>query len=115
MDRIVDSFPPGQQQQIRTQLSQALEGVVSQQLLPTVDGALVPAFEVMNVTPAVRNMIRESKAFQLESVISTSSALGMITMDQSILALLKAGRITRDTALRHASNPDWMEKRFATL
>ena len=115
VDRIVDSFPPTQQQQIRTQLSQALEGVVSQQLLPTVDGALVPAFEVMNVTPAVRNMIRESKAFQLESVISTSSALGMVTMDQSILALLKAGRITRETALSHASNPDWMEKRFTTL
>ena len=115
VDRIVDSFPPTQQQQIRTQLSQALEGVVSQQLLPTVDGALVPAFEVMVVTPAVRNMIRESKAFQLESVISTSGALGMVTMDQSILALLKAGRITRETALRHASNPDWMEKRLAAF
>ena len=115
VDRIVDSFPPTQQQQIRTQLSQALEGVVSQQLLPTVDGELVPAFEVMSATPAVRNMIRESKAFQLESVISTSAALGMVTMDQSILALLKAGRITRETALSHASNPDWMEKRFATL
>ena len=115
VDRIVDAFPPGQQQQIRTQLSQALEGVVSQQLLPAVDGTMTPAFEVMVVTPAVRNMIRESKAFQLESVISTSSALGMTTMDQSILALLKAGRITQETALRHASNPDWMEKRFSTL
>ena len=115
VDRIVDSFPPTQQQQIRTQLSQALEGVVSQQLLPTVDGELVPAFEVMSATPAVRNMIRESKAFQLESVISTSGALGMVTMDQSILALLKAGRITRETALRHASNPDWMEKRLAAF
>ena len=112
VDRIVDSFPPGQQQQIRTQLSQALEGVVSQQLLPTVDGALVPAFEVMNVTPAVRNMIRESKAFQLESVISTSAALGMITMDQSILDLFKAGRISRETALRHASDPDRLERRL---
>ena len=115
VDRIVDTFPPAQQQQIRTQLSQALEGVVSQQLLPGVDGGLIPAFEVMLVTPAVRNMIRESKAFQLESVISTSGALGMVTMDQSILALLKAGRITRETALRHASNPDWMEKRLAAF
>lgn len=115
VDRIVDSFPPSQQQQIRTQLSQALEGVVSQQLLPGLDGGLLPAFEVMTVTPAVRNMIRESKAFQLESVISTSAALGMITMDQSILNLLKAGKISRETALRHASNPDWMERRAGSL
>ena len=112
VDRIVDSFPPAQQQQIRTQLSQALEGVVSQQLLPGVDGGLCPAFEVMSVTPAVRNMIRESKAFQLESVISTSAALGMITMDQSILDLFKAGRISRETALRHASDPDRLERRL---
>lgn len=115
VDRIVDTFPPAQQQQIRTQLAQALEGVVSQQLLPTEDGLLTPAFEVMTVTPAVRNMIRESKAFQLDSVISTSGALGMITMDQSILALVKAGKVSRETALRHASNPDQMEKRFAAL
>ena len=115
VDRIVDSFPPSQQQQIRTQLSQALEGVVSQQLLPGLDGGLLPAFEVMTVTPAVRNMIRESKAFQLESVISTSAALGMITMDQSILNLLKAGKISRETALRHASNPDWMERRAGSM
>ena len=112
VDRIVDSFPPSQQQQIRTQLSQALEGVVSQQLLPGLDGGLLPAFEVMTVTPAVRNMIRESKAFQLESVISTSAALGMITMDQSILDLFKAGRISRETALRHASDPDRLERRL---
>ena len=112
VDRIVDSFPPAQQQQIRTQLSQALEGVVSQQLLPGVDGGLCPAFEVMSVTPAVRNMIRESKAFQLESVISTSATLGMITMDQSILDLFKAGRISRETALRHASDPDRLERRL---
>ena len=115
VDRIIDTFPPGQQQQIRTQLAQALEGVVSQQLLATVDGGLAPAFEVMSVTPAVRNLIRESKAFQLDSVISTSGALGMVTMDQSILALVREGRVDRETALRHASNPDWMEKRLAAL
>ena len=69
----------------------------------------------MTVTPAVRNMIRESKAFQLDSVISTSGALGMITMDQSILELVRGGRVSQDTALRHASNPDWLEKRLSSL
>lgn len=112
VDRIVDSFPPGQQHQIRTQLAVALEGVVSQQLLPTVEGGLVPAFEVMSVTPAVRNMIRESKTFQLTGVISSGGDQGMKTMDQSILELLQAGRITRETALRYAVNPDQMEKKL---
>ena len=115
VDRIVDTFPPNQQQQIRTQLAQVLEGVVSQQLLPAEDGTQVPAFEVMTVTPAVRNMIRESKAFQLDSVIATSGALGMVTMDQSILALVKEGKITEDTAMCHAVNHEWMEKRLAAL
>ena len=115
VDRIVDTFPPEQQRQIRTQLALALEGVVSQQLLAAEGGTLIPAFEVMTVTPAVRNMIRESKAFQLDSVISTSGALGMLTMDQSILELVRGGRVSRDTALRHASNPDWLEKRLSSL
>ena len=115
VDRIVDSFPPVQQQQIRTQLSMALEGVVSQQLLQGVDGGLVPAFEVMRVTPAVRNMIRENKGYQLDSLIATSAALGMVTMDQSILALYQAGRISQETALRHAANPDQLQKRLAAL
>ena len=113
VDRIVDSFPPAQQQQIRTQLALCLEGVVSQQLLPTVEGGLVPAFEVMSVTPAVRNMIRENKGFQLENAIAAAGAQGMVTMDQSILALFRGGRIHRDTALRHASNPEQLQKRLA--
>lgn len=112
VDRIVDSFPPEQQRQIRIQLAVALEGVVSQQLLPTVCGELTPAFEVMTVTPAVRNMIRESKTFQLGGIISTAGNQGMITMDQSILELYQAGRITRETALKYAVNPDQLEKRI---
>ena len=70
VDRIVDAFPPEQQRQIRTQLALVLEGVVSQQLLPAVDGTQRPAFEVMTVTGAVRNMIREGKTFQLGAVIA---------------------------------------------
>ena len=115
VDRIVDAFPPAQQQQIRTQLALVLEGVVSQQLLQAEDGAQVPAFEVMTVNPAVRNMIRESKAFQLDSVIASSSQEGMVTMDQSILRLVQAGRVHPDTALRHAANSDWMIRRLAAL
>lgn len=113
IDRIIDAFPPEQQQQIRTQLALVLEGVVSQQLLPTVDGKLAPAFEVMTVSSAVRNMIRESKAHQLDSVISSSADAGMISMDQSILALVKAGRVSADTAIKYAVNPDWLKKRLA--
>ena len=113
IDRIVDSFPPEQQQQIRTQLALVIEGVVSQQLVPAKDGALVPAFEVMTATPAVRNMIRESKAHQLDNVISSSAAEGMISMDQSLLQLVKAGRISADAALGHCVNGEWLRKRLA--
>ena len=113
IDRIVDSFPPEQQQQIRTQLALVIEGVVSQQLVPAVDGSLIPAFEVMTVTPAVRNMIRESKAHQLDNVISSSAADGMISMDQSLLQLVKAGRISQDAALGHCVNGEWLRKRLA--
>lgn len=112
VDRVVDTFPPSQQQQIRTQLAQVLEGVVSQQLLPAVDGTLRPAFEIMIVNPAVRNMIRESKMFQLDTIISSSADQGMITMDQSILSLARSGLITSTTALRYAINPDWMQRRL---
>jgi twitching motility protein PilT len=112
VDRVVDTFPPSQQQQIRTQLAQVLEGVVSQQLLPAVDGTLRPAFEIMIVNPAIRNMIRESKMFQLDTIISSSADQGMITMDQSILSLARSGLITSTTALRYAINPDWMQRRL---
>lgn len=112
IDRIVDAFPPEQQQQIRTQLAMVIEGVVSQQLVPAESGMLIPAFEVMTVTPAVRNMVRESKAHQLDNVISSSSAQGMITMDQSLLRLAKEGRIGRETALRHCMNGEWLQKRL---
>ena len=113
IDRIVDACPPEQQQQIRTQLALVIEGVVSQQLVPAKDGTLVPAFEVMTVTPAVRNMIRESKAHQLDNVISTSAADGMISMDQSLLQLVKAGRIGPEAALSHCVNGEWLRKRLA--
>lgn len=110
VDRIVDAFPPEQQHQIRTQLALVLEGVVSQQLLPALDGTQRPAFEVMMVTGAVRNMIREGKTFQLGAVIDSGSGQGMISMDQSILHLVREGVVSEETALRYASNVDSMKR-----
>lgn len=111
VDRILDIFPPNQQNQIRVQLSMVLRAVVSQQLIPSVDGKLLPAFEVMLLTPAIRNMIRESKVHQIDSAIFAGAAMGMVTMDQSILALYKAGRITQDAALQYCVNLEEMRKR----
>ncbi len=111
VDRILDIFPPNQQHQIRIQLSMVLRAVVSQQLIPSVDGSLVPVFEVMLLTPAIRNMIRESKVHQIDSAIFAGAAMGMVTMDQSILSLYKAGRVTADTALQYCVNLEEMKKR----
>lgn len=114
IDRIVDSFPPEQQEQIRTQLSMVLEGVVSQQLIPTIDGGLAPAFEVMVVNSAIRNMIRESKAHQMDNVISQSAADGMVSMDQSLFRLVQSGHISAEQAIRHSMNNEWMQKRLSS-
>lgn len=111
IDRILDIFPPSQQHQIRIQLSMVLRAVVSQQLIPSVDGSLIAAFEIMLLTPAIRNMIRESKVHQIDTAIYAGAAMGMITMDQSILNLYKTGKITADTALQYCTNLDDMKKR----
>ncbi|MGI6028447.1 MAG: type IV pilus twitching motility protein PilT [Candidatus Heteroscillospira sp.] len=111
IDRIVDAFPPPQQHQIRTQLAQVLEGVVSQQLLPGTDGGLVPVFEIMSVSPAIRNMIREGKNHQLDAAIASDS--GMQSMDRAILALVREGRVERSEALSRAADTAWLEKRLA--
>ena len=111
VDRILDIFPPNQQHQIRIQLSMVLRAVVSQQLIPSIDGSLVPVFEVMLLTPAIRNMIRESKVHQIDSAIFAGAAMGMVTMDQSILALYKSGVISADTALQYCVNLEEMKKK----
>ncbi len=112
VDRIIDIFPPNQQQQIRVQLAFLLQEVVSEQLLPSTDGGVVPAFEVMIVNNAVRNLIRDSKLHQIDSVIATSAAEGMISMDNSIAELYRNGRITKDIAVGAAMNPEMMAKRL---
>ena len=109
VDRIIDVFPPHQQQQIRVQLANVLEAVISQQLLPTADGkSRVAAFEVMHANHAVRNLIREGKSHQLTSVMQTNRKLGMITMDEAISKLYFAGRIDREIAIQFAQDPDNM-------
>ena len=112
VDRIIDVFPPAQQQQVRVQLSQVLKTVVSQQLLPTVDGQLAPAFEIMHLNNAIRTMVRDSRIHQIDSAIQTSSAEGMIGMDESILRLYKAGRISKETAINSAMSPDQLRKKL---
>lgn len=113
IDRVIDVFPPSQQQQIRVQLSQLLQTVISQQLVPSVDGRLVPAFEIMHCNNAVRNMIRESKIHQIDNAINSFADEGMISMDNYLLDLYKKGMITSDTALKAAYNPDSMERKLS--
>lgn len=112
IDRIIDVFPPNQQRQIAVQLSMVLQAVVSQQLVPSVDGMMIPAFEIMTVTPAVRNMIRDNKIPQLEATLYSSANADMASMDMSLLNLYKNKRITADTALNYATNPDMLKKRM---
>jgi twitching motility protein PilT len=100
IDRIIDVFPPEQQQQVRVQLASTLQGVVSQQLVPTADGqGRVVAAEVLIATPAVRALIRASRTEQILGAIQTGGGSGMQTMDASLAKLVKAGRITREAAL----------------
>ncbi len=109
VDRIVDSFPPGQQEQIRLQLSNNLQAVLCQQLLPRIGGGRACAQEIMIATPAIRNLIREAKAHQITSMIQTSGALGMQTMDMCLRDLVGRGQITRDLALQRAMNRTELE------
>jgi len=112
IDRIIDAFPPGQQHQITVQLSMVLKAVVSQQLIPAKDGTIVPAFEIMTLTPAIRNLIRESKVHQIDGMISTSRNEGMITMDASLLELVLSGKVEEKTALEFAKDPEMLERKI---
>ncbi|MCI8916031.1 MAG: PilT/PilU family type 4a pilus ATPase [Oscillospiraceae bacterium] len=112
IDRIVDSFPSDQQAQVRIQLSMVLNTVVSQQLIPGINGSLVPAFEVMHVNSGIRSLIRDSKSHQIDNAIAAGGGEGMITMDQSIFELYQKGRISRDTALSCAAHPEQLQRRL---
>lgn len=110
IDRIIDVFPINQQHQIRVQLSMVLNAVVCQQLLPSVDGGLIPAFEIMTTNSAVRTLIRDEKTHQIDTILQ--SAGGMQTMDSCIIKLFREGRISAKTAVDYAYNPDIMAKRI---
>lgn len=113
IDRVIDVFPTHQQQQIRIQLSMVLEAVISQQLIPTADGkGRVAAFEVMLANAAIKNMIREGKTYQIQSMIQTNGKLGMITMDDALYNLYRMGRITGEQALIFAQDQQAVEKRL---
>ncbi len=113
VDRVIDVFPPHQQQQIRVQLANVLEAVISQQLIMTADGnGRVAAFEVMHANHAIRNLIREGKSHQIPSIIQTNRKIGMITMDDAIVQLYVDGRIDRDMAIQFAQDPDAMDARI---
>ena len=114
VDRIIDAFPASQQRQIRIQLSMVLQAIVSQQLVPTVDGGTAPAFEIMITNTAIRNLIREEKTHQLDSAIASGGAEGMRTMDQSLFDLVKSGRVAKEMALQYSIHQEALEKRFET-
>ena len=112
IDRIVDSFPAEQQAQIRIQLAAVLKAVVSQRLVPTLDGKRVVVFEVMTVTTAIQNLIRDGRTHQIDNVIFGGSDKSMISMDAELQKMVREGKITRENALLYAANPDTLSKRI---
>ncbi|MEG1848281.1 MAG: type IV pilus twitching motility protein PilT [Lachnospiraceae bacterium] len=113
VDRVIDVFPPHQQQQIRVQLANVLEAVISQQLIPLLNGkGRAAAFEVMHSNHAVKNLIREGKAHQINSVMQTNRKIGMITMDDAIMQLYYERKIDREEAIQFAQDPDGMEHKL---
>ena len=116
VDRIIDTFPPQQQPQIRIQLSMVLRAVISQRLVPTVDGDHIPVFEVMTVNTAIQNLIRDGKTHQIDNAIySGNSGPGqknMMSMDSELAQLVRQGRITKETALLFAANPEVLGRRL---
>lgn len=113
IDRVIDIFPPHQQPQIRSQLAGVLKAVVSQQLIPLQNGGgRVAAFEVMTATVAVKNLIREAKTYQIDSIIQTSGELGMQTMDDAIYELYLKRKIGVDQVLTFAQDPAALERKL---
>ena len=112
IDRIIDSFPSTQQAQIRMQLSTVLRTVISQQLLPDSSGGMIPACEILQMTGAVRSMIRDNKNHQIDNAIASGSREGMISMDQAIAKLYQEGKISQETALHYADKPEQLKRQI---
>jgi twitching motility protein PilT len=105
IDRIIDVFPTGQQRQIRSQLSAALSGILSQRLIPSNESGVVPAYELLINNAAVANLIRDERTHELRSVIETGMDQGMIDMDRSLAQLVKNNQVEESAAMRYAHNP----------
>lgn len=112
ISRIIDIFPPNQQEQIRVQLTMSLQAVVSQQLIPSKDGGMVPCFEIMKSTPAVKTLIRDNRLHLLDNTIMQNKDMGMMSMDDSILQMYRENFIDKDVALQYSFNKDLMTKKL---
>jgi twitching motility protein PilT len=110
VDRIIDIFPPSYQRQMRLQLSQVIEAVLSQTLLPRIGGGRIAAFEVMLVTSVIRRLIREEKIFEIPANIEMGRLEGMQTLDQSLAELVRRGKVTAEDAIMKTSNPARLSK-----
>ncbi len=110
VDRVIDVFPPEQQDQVRVMLANSLQGVCCQQLVPNTQGGRVVVCEVLNPTPAVRNLIREGKTHQIYSVMQTGSAHGMQTMDFALAELVRTGKVKMDTAIERCHSPEELRR-----
>ncbi len=110
VDRIIDTFPANQQDQIRLQLSNALAGVLSQRLVPRISGGLIPVFELMITNNAVQNLIREKRTHEINTVIETGSHDGMIDMNRCLAELVQRGEISLEDAYAHSLNPKMLQK-----
>lgn len=110
IDRIIDSFPAGQQDQIRLQLASSLAGIFSQRLIPRVSGGLIPAYELLINNKAVANLIRERRTHEIPTVIETSSSEGMIDLNRSLAELVSRGEISVESAYAYSLNPNLLEK-----
>ena len=109
VDRIIDSFPSDQQNQIRVQLASVLLGIFSQRLVPRISGGRIPAYELLISTPAVRTLIREGRAHEIDTVIETNYEIGMVSLNRSLADLTRRGEITMKDAISHSLNPKGLE------
>lgn len=109
VDRIIDTFPPEQQDQVRIQLSSSLLGIFSQRLIPSLKGGQVPAYELLINTPAVGNLIREKRSHELDTLIETGMEHGMVSMNRSLIELVRAGEISIEDAKIYSTNPNGLE------
>ncbi len=110
INRIIDSFPPGQQDQIRMQLAGSLSGIFSQRLIPSISGGLVPAYELLIANAAVANLIREKRVHEINTVVETGSSEGMIDMNRCLVELVRGGQISVENAYQYSLNPKGLER-----